>query len=134
MTPQPRVQVTNRTWVSPSVTTPPQKRRTPLSDWDIVMFKSYTPLLLFYTNDSKDPDFMNTNALTTSLATVLVDFYPLAGRLIDIGNGRDEIDNCDEGVLFQVINKEKMVYFLLFSLRIKAIFFCLLLSFLLLYT
>lgn len=107
MTPQPRVQVTNRTWISPSVTTPPQKRRTPLSDWDIVMFKSYTPLLLFYTNDSKDPDFMNTNALTTSLAAVLVDFYPLAGRLIDIGNGRDEIDNCDEGVLFQVINKKK---------------------------
>ncbi|KAG2237089.1 transferase [Thamnidium elegans] len=101
MTPQPRVQVKNRTWISPSVTTPPQKRRTPLSDWDIVMFKSYTPLLLFYTNDSKDPDFMNTDALTTSLATVLVDFYPLAGRLIDIGNGRDEIDNCDEGVLFQ---------------------------------
>lgn len=103
MTPQPRVQVKNRTWISPSVPTPPNKRRTPLSDWDIVMFKSYTPLLLFYTNDNKDSDFMDTNDLMNSLSIVLSDFYPLAGRLIDIGNGRDEIDNCDTGALFQVI-------------------------------
>jgi shikimate O-hydroxycinnamoyltransferase len=102
MGPQPRVQVTNRTWITPSQPTPAQKRRTALSDWDIVMFKSYTPLLLLYTNDKKDPDFMNTEALTSSLASVLEDFYPLAGRLVDIGNGRDEIDNNDAGVLFQV--------------------------------
>lgn len=102
MAPQPRVHVTSRTWIKPSVPTPVQKSRTVLSDWDIVMFKSYTPLLLFYTNDEQKPDFMNTAALTTSLSNVLEDFYPLAGRLIDIGNGRDEIDNCDKGVLFQV--------------------------------
>lgn len=102
MTPKPRVQITCRKWVKPSVSTPKNKSRTSLSDWDIVMFKSYTPLLLFYTNDEQKPDFMNTDALTTSLSNVLQDFYPLAGRLIDIGNGRDEIDNCDAGVLFQV--------------------------------
>lgn len=102
MPPQPRVQITSRTWVKPSVPTPAQKSRTPLSDWDIVMFKSYTPLLLFYTNNDQKADFMNTAALTTSLSNILKDFYPLAGRLVDIGNGRDEIDNCDDGILFQV--------------------------------
>lgn len=102
MAPKPRVQVNNREWVIPSTPTPSQKKRTSLSDWDIVMYKSYTPLLLFYTNDEKDPDFMNTDTLKSSLSDVLEDFYPLAGRLVDIGNGRDEIDNCDAGVLFQV--------------------------------
>jgi shikimate O-hydroxycinnamoyltransferase len=106
MAPQPRVHVIDRKWIAPSNPTPAENRRTPLSDWDIVMFKSYTPLLLFYTNDKKDPDFMNTNCLTNALADVLNDFYPLAGRLMDIGNGRDEIDNCDAGVLFQVYEVE----------------------------
>lgn len=104
MGPQPRVHVINKTWITPSSPTPPQKKRTALSDWDIVMFKSYTPILLLYTNDKKEPEFMNTEALTSSLSSVLEDFCPLAGRLVDIGNGRDEIDNNDAGVLFQVIN------------------------------
>jgi len=101
MTPRPRVQVNQREWVVPATPTPSQKKTTSLSDWDTVMYKSYTPLLLFYTNDEKDPDFMNTETLKSSLSAVLDDFYPLAGRLVDIGNGRDEIDNCDAGVLFQ---------------------------------
>ncbi|OBZ84246.1 Shikimate O-hydroxycinnamoyltransferase [Choanephora cucurbitarum] len=100
MAPQSRIQVTNRKWVMPLTPTPPHKRLTPLSDWDIVMFKSYIPLLLFYPNDEKLPNFMNTAALVQSLSKTLVDYYPLAGRLRDIGNGRDEVENCDAGVLF----------------------------------
>ncbi|CAO3633197.1 unnamed protein product [Cunninghamella echinulata] len=47
--------------------------------------------------------------LLHSLRQVLVDFYPLAGRLIDIGNGRDEIQCNDTGVLFQeAIYQEKL--------------------------
>ncbi|KAI9010857.1 transferase [Phycomyces nitens] len=65
------------------------------------MFKSYTPLLIFYPNKDNAPDFMDTQTLTTSLAKVLVNFYPLAGRLLDIGHGRDVIECTDTGVLFQ---------------------------------
>ncbi|KAI8364670.1 transferase [Radiomyces spectabilis] len=101
MVPQPHLVVTHREWVKPTVETPDHLRRTPLSDWDIVMFKSYTPLLIFYANNDHTPNFMNTRTLTESLSQVLEDFYPLAGRLVDIGNGRDEIDCCDAGVLFQ---------------------------------
>jgi hypothetical protein len=99
MTPKPKVNVLEATWITPSV--PSTKPRTPLSDWDAVMFNSYTPLLFFYTNKLKDPTFMSTEQLKKSLADVLTDYYPLAGRLMDIGNGRDEIANSDEGVLFQ---------------------------------
>ncbi|KAI8886305.1 transferase-domain-containing protein [Backusella circina FSU 941] len=101
MTPKPKVNVLEATWITPSTPTPPSKARTPLSDWDTVMFNSYTPLLFFYINKSKDPAFMNTYQLKKSLSDVLTDYYPLAGRLVDIGNGRDEISNTDAGVLFQ---------------------------------
>lgn len=97
-----RVQVTSRSWVKPATPTPIIRGRTDLSDWDVVMFASYIPLLLFYTNDCRDSNFMSTNILKSSLSETLVDFYPLAGRLIDVGNGVDAIDNNDEGVLFVV--------------------------------
>ncbi|KAI8994917.1 transferase [Pilobolus umbonatus] len=100
MAPQTRIRVTSTDWITPSEPTPVHRRLTPLSDWDVVMFKSYTPLLLFYTNNDNLPDFMNTQLLKCSLSEVLTDFYPLAGRLRDIGLGRDEIDNNDAGVLF----------------------------------
>ncbi|EIE84045.1 hypothetical protein G6F46_001481 [Rhizopus delemar] len=95
-----RVQSASRSWVKPATPTPFYKDRTELSDWDTVMFASYISILLFYTNDNKDPNFMNTDILKNSLSKVLNDFYPLAGRLVDLGNGRDIIDNSDEGVLF----------------------------------
>ncbi|RCH93196.1 hypothetical protein CU097_012899 [Rhizopus azygosporus] len=95
-----RVQVTSRSWAKPAIPTPFIRGRTELSDWDVVMFATYMPLLLFYTNDYQDPSFMNTAILKSSLSETLVDFYPLAGRLIDVGNGIDAIDNNDEGVLF----------------------------------
>ncbi|KAI9495539.1 transferase [Zychaea mexicana] len=97
---QPHIEPTFRTWVTPSTSTLCEDR-VQLSDWDVVMFKSYTPILLFYTNPDKDPEFMSTQALTQSLADVLVEFYPLAGRLIDVGQGRDAIECNDAGVLFQ---------------------------------
>jgi hypothetical protein len=66
------------------------------------MYKSYTPLLFFYDNAENQDDFMNTDALLASLRSVLSDFYPLAGRLVDTGQGRDDIDCNDAGVLYQV--------------------------------
>ncbi|KAI8099007.1 transferase [Halteromyces radiatus] len=101
MTPQPRIQLNQREWIKPKTPTPIDKSRLPLSDWDVVMFKSYTPMLLFYANTEKMEDFMNTEVLIDSLQVVLDDFYPLAGRLVDIGQGRDEIECNDAGVLFQ---------------------------------
>lgn len=115
MPPQPRVHVLGHTLVKPATPTPDDKRRTPLSDWDVVMYKSYTPILLFYSNTDKDPNFMNTEALKDSLSKVLVDFYPLAGRLVDVGCGRDEINNCDMGVLFQVSIASYFIILLLTS-------------------
>ncbi|KAI9248755.1 transferase [Sporodiniella umbellata] len=95
------VQPVSHAWIKPSTPTGSRRQqRTDLSDWDNVMFASYIPLLLFYTNSSRDPNFMNSDILKNSLARTLEEFYPLAGRLMDIGNGRDAINNNDEGVLF----------------------------------
>ncbi|KAI7852525.1 transferase [Circinella umbellata] len=97
---QPHIETTFRTSITPSTPTL-HGDYVQLSDWDVVMFKSYTPILLFYTNPKDIPDFMNTQKLMGALADVLVDFYPLAGRLVDIGQGRDAIDCNDAGILFQ---------------------------------
>ncbi|CAO3671214.1 unnamed protein product [Rhizopus stolonifer] len=94
------VQPISHDWIKPSTPTPAHKERTELSDWDNVMFASYIPLLLFYSNPTRDPNFMNSDILKNSLSKTLEDFYPLAGRLTDVGDGRDMIDNNDEGVLF----------------------------------
>ncbi|KAI8068631.1 transferase [Gongronella butleri] len=101
MAPLPRIHLTRREWIKPIIATSEDKRRMALSDWDVVMYKSYTPLLLFYPNPGNVDDFMNTAMLLDSLRHVLNDYYALAGRLIDVGNGRDEIDCNDAGVLFQ---------------------------------
>ncbi|KAL0077587.1 transferase [Phycomyces blakesleeanus] len=101
MVPQPRVQVVKQHLITPSEPTPIHQKRVKLSDWDVVMFKSYTPLLLFYPNKDNTPNFMDTPTLKSALAKVLVSFYPLAGRLLDIGNGRDVIECTDTGVLFE---------------------------------
>ncbi|KAI7869345.1 transferase [Spinellus fusiger] len=101
MIPVPKTLVLDRLLISPSTPTPPERRRVLLSDWDIVMFKSYTPLLIFYQNTHKKENFMDTQTMIHGLSDVLVDYYPLAGRLLDIGHGRDAIDCTDAGVLFQ---------------------------------
>ncbi|KAI9252422.1 transferase [Phascolomyces articulosus] len=100
---QPHIEPTFRTYITPSIPTV-HDGYVHLSDWDVVMFKSYTPILLFYTNPGNISDFMNTEKLTGSLADILVDFYPLAGRLVDIGQGRDAIDCNDTGILYQEAN------------------------------
>ncbi|KAG0166515.1 hypothetical protein DFQ28_007189 [Apophysomyces sp. BC1034] len=89
------ISIRHQTWVKPSTPTAADTR-IPLSDWDVVMFKSYTPLLLFYKGDQSS-EFMKTSVLTDALSCALDDFYPVAGRLVDIGQGRDEIDCCDAG-------------------------------------
>lgn len=104
MVPLPHIHICKQEWIKPAIPTSKENGKLPLSDWDVVMYKSYIPLLLFYPNFNKSADFMETSFLLHSLRQVLVDFYPLAGRLIDIGNGRDEIHCNDTGVLFQVSN------------------------------
>ncbi|CAO3597920.1 unnamed protein product [Absidia cylindrospora] len=102
MTPLPRhIRLTQFHWIKPNKRTPEEKRRLPLSDWDVVMHKSYLPLLFFYDNTQHSDDFMSTHVLLDSLRTVLNDFYPLAGRLIDVGQGREDINCNDAGILYQ---------------------------------
>lgn len=105
---QPHIEYTHQTWVKPATMTL-KEGYMPLTDWDVVMFKSYTPMLLFYTNPEQAADFMNMDTLTESLSAVLVDYYPLAGRLVDVGRGRDAIDCNDAGVLYQVKCNKSMV-------------------------
>ncbi|CAO3598507.1 unnamed protein product [Absidia cylindrospora] len=107
MAPISSIQVTRSDWIKPSRDTPDYKQRIPLSDWDVVMYKSYTPLLFFYDNAEKRTDFMESAILLDTLSTVLNDFYPLAGRLVDIGQGRDDIECNDAGVLYQEASYEE---------------------------
>ncbi|KAI9254024.1 transferase [Sporodiniella umbellata] len=100
MAPISRIQVISTSWIKPESSNPFHREHTQLSDWDAVMYTSYTPLLLFYTNINRDPRFMSTEVLKASLSKTLTEFYPLAGRLLDVGNGRDVINNCDGGILF----------------------------------
>lgn len=44
---------------------------------------------------------MDPRKLRESLSFLLVDYFPLAGRLVDIGKGRDAIACNDAGILFQ---------------------------------
>jgi hypothetical protein len=59
-------------------------------------------LLLFYKTESREEFCKIVETLKRSLSSVLVDFYPFAGRLdIQRGeSGRPEVDCNDEGVEF----------------------------------
>ena len=50
--------------------------------------------------DSDDTPYFDAEVLKETLSKVLVDFYPMAGRLRKDENGRLEIDCNDEGALF----------------------------------
>jgi len=77
--------------------------RVPLSEWDPIGSITHVPLIYFYRlsqNFDLSPNCTIASNSKDSLSRVLVPFYPLAGRLHWISNGRLEL-NCNAmGVLF----------------------------------
>jgi len=77
--------------------------RVPLSEWDQVGSITHVPIIYFYRtsqNFDLSPNCTIASKLKDSLSRVLVPFYPLAGRLHRIGNGRLELDCNEMGVQF----------------------------------
>ncbi|RDX76205.1 Spermidine hydroxycinnamoyl transferase, partial [Mucuna pruriens] len=76
--------------------------RVALSEWDQIGTITHVPTIYFYrpTQNSLSQDSTITSTLKHSLSRVLVPFYPLAGRLHWISNGRLELDCNAMGVRF----------------------------------
>ncbi|KAK4414171.1 Tabersonine-19-hydroxy-O-acetyltransferase [Sesamum alatum] len=90
--------------IRPSSPTPPQLRHFNLSFIDQRIPPSYIPLLLYYNLSSthednrynlKQPEM--SRRLKRSMSDALVQFYPLAGRILD---GLPLVDCSDEGILY----------------------------------
>ncbi|PIA35248.1 hypothetical protein AQUCO_03600131v1 [Aquilegia coerulea] len=101
------VKVVESILVVPSIETPKQKIW--ISNLDLLAPRSHTTVVYFYRPNSSsnnetthhDPNFFCVETLKSSLAKVLVIFYPFAGRLgVDEKTGRLEIDCNGEGALF----------------------------------
>ncbi|KAL0464130.1 UNVERIFIED_CONTAM: Tabersonine-19-hydroxy-O-acetyltransferase [Sesamum latifolium] len=87
--------------IRPSSPTPPQLRHFNLSFIDQRIPPSYIPLVLYY-NVSPDDRYINkqpemSRRLKSSMSDALVQFYPLAGRILD---GQPLVDCNDEGILY----------------------------------
>ncbi|KAK9733802.1 hypothetical protein RND81_04G093200 [Saponaria officinalis] len=97
------VKVTSREMIKPSSPTPNDKKIVYLSLIDQIVPLVYNSILLFFQNDPNNNNnhLFNTiekrsKLLKQSLSEILVDFYPLAGRVRE-----NELINCnDEGVEF----------------------------------
>ena len=76
--------------------------RLPLSEWDQIGTITHVPTIYFYRPSQTwlSPDSTIANTLKDSLSRALVPFYPLAGRLHWIGNGRFELECNAMGVRF----------------------------------
>ena len=107
-----KVEVVETTLVPPSEATP--RHALWLSNLDLAVPKTHTPLVYYYPRPP-DPDpepdadapagegsFFDPARLREALASALVAFYPLAGRLVVGQGGRIEIDCTGEGALFVV--------------------------------
>lgn len=91
--------------VTPTDDTP--KHEIWLSNLDLLIDRSHTPLVYFY-RPSRSPDF-SVESLKAALGKALVPFYPLAGRLGVSRDGRVEIQCTGEGVLFVVARSDSTV-------------------------
>nr|AKN80439.1 hydroxcinnamoyl-CoA quinate/shikimate hydroxycinnamoyl transferase 2 [Lonicera hypoglauca] len=78
-----------------------------LSDFDQVAAITHAPIVYFYQGPIDFDSFIFT--LKDSLAKVLVPFYPLAGRLRSIGEGRFEVDYDPIGAQFLVAESEATI-------------------------
>ncbi|KAL2338667.1 hypothetical protein Fmac_013113 [Flemingia macrophylla] len=77
--------------------------RLPLSEWDQIGTITHVPIIYLYRPPQNWLSHNNATMAATlkdSLSRVLVPFYPLAGRLHWIGNGRLELHCNDKGVQF----------------------------------
>ncbi|TKY54545.1 Spermidine hydroxycinnamoyl transferase [Spatholobus suberectus] len=76
--------------------------RVPLSEWDQTGKVTHVPIIYFYRPQQNwlSPHSTIASTLKDSLSRVLVPFYPLAGRLHWISNGRLELDCNAMGVQF----------------------------------
>ncbi|RIB30354.1 transferase [Gigaspora rosea] len=81
-------------------TRPSKHIQIPLSNCDITMPPIYTGFIYFFKNVLKKDNFMNVQKLLTSLEDVLNDYYPLAGTLKTLPDGRTIIDCNDRGIQF----------------------------------
>ncbi|VAI93657.1 unnamed protein product [Triticum turgidum subsp. durum] len=98
-----KVEVVESTLVAPSEETP--RRAVWLSNLDLAVPKTHTPLVYYYPAPAPDSDsasFFSPERLRAALARALVLFYPLAGRLDRDDGGRLQIDCNGEGALFVV--------------------------------
>lgn len=69
-----------------------------LSEWDQIGTITHVPTIYFYKKSLKLDSGSVLDTLKDSLSRALVHFYPLAGRLRWIGNGRLELDCNAKGV------------------------------------
>lgn len=79
---------------------PTKASRLSLSEWDQIGTITHVPTIYFYKPSSVwlAPTDSIISTLKDSLSRSLLSFYPLAGRLNWIGNGRLELDCNDNGV------------------------------------
>ncbi|XP_020082532.1 hydroxycinnamoyltransferase 1-like [Ananas comosus] len=94
------IRVWRSAMVRPSESTP--QRRLWNSNLDLVVVRWHTPSVYFYRRARILNNFFDAAVLEAALARVLVQFYPVAGRLARDEDGRIEIDCNAEGVLFVV--------------------------------
>jgi shikimate O-hydroxycinnamoyltransferase len=104
-----KVEVVEETLVAPSEPTP--RRTLWLSNLDLAVPKTHTPLVYYYPaplsggdgdGDGEKEPFFAPERLREALAKALVPFYPLAGRMAAGPGGRLEIECTGEGALFVV--------------------------------
>ncbi|KAL1371949.1 hypothetical protein HN51_002130 [Arachis hypogaea] len=74
--------------------------RLPLSEWDQIGTITHVPTIYFYHKPTSLHTSTIINTLKDSLSRVLVPFYPLAGRLHWINNGRLELECNAMGAQF----------------------------------
>ena len=99
-----KIDIKRSTVVKPAAETP--RRAIWNSSLDLVVSNMHTPSVYFYrppangAGERPASKFFDAVVLKEALAKVLVEFYPLAGRLRRDAAGRIEIDCNAEGVLF----------------------------------
>ena len=94
-----KIDIKRSTVVKPAAETP--RRAIWNSSLDLVVSNMHTPSVYFYRPPAiAAGKFFDAGVLKEALAKVLVEFYPLAGRLSRDATGRIEINCNAEGVLF----------------------------------
>ncbi|KAM6586348.1 hypothetical protein CsatA_008953 [Cannabis sativa] len=91
------LKIKQKLMVSPAK--PTWKGNQSLSEWDHIGYTTYTNVIYFYAPTST-PFQTVTQTLIDSLSHTLVYFYPLAGRLRSLSNGRFQLDCNEDGALF----------------------------------